>query len=107
MKNLIWKNEKGFTLIEMMVVLLVITVLLLIALPNITKHSSNINKKGCDGLKQMVQGQVEAYRMDNKEIPTVQQLKTEGYLKNEDLKCPNGKSLSIDTTTGEVKEVSN
>ncbi|GIN19984.1 MAG TPA: prepilin-type cleavage/methylation domain-containing protein [Bacillus bacterium] len=107
MRFLIKKNEKGFTLIEMMVVLLVITVLLLIALPNITKHSSNINNKGCDGLKQMVQGQVEAYRMDKNEIPTVQQLKTEGYLKNEDLKCPNGKALTIDTANGEVREVAN
>ncbi len=54
MKHLIIKNEKAFTLVEMMVVLLVITVLLLIALPNLTKHSSNINEKGCDGLRQMV-----------------------------------------------------
>ncbi|MBD8003560.1 competence type IV pilus major pilin ComGC [Bacillus norwichensis] len=102
MKHLIIRNEKAFTLVEMMVVLLVITILLLIALPNITKHSSNINEKGCDGLRQMLQGQVEAYRMDKREIPTVQQLKTEGYLKNEDLKCPNGKTLTINSETGEV-----
>lgn len=84
-----------------MVVLLVITVLLLIALPNITKHSSNINEKGCAGLKQMVQGQVEAYRMDNNEIPTMQQLIDDKYIKNGDMKCPNGETLSI-SEKGEV-----
>ncbi|VEF47808.1 ComG operon protein 3 [Bacillus freudenreichii] len=97
------KNEKGFTLIEMMIVLLVITVLLLIALPNITNHSANINEKGCSGLKQMVQGQVEAYRMDNNEIPTAEKLKSEGYIENDKLKCPDGTNLTIDPTSGKVE----
>ena len=35
------KNEKGFTLIEMMIVLLIISVLILITIPNVTKHSAN------------------------------------------------------------------
>ena len=42
------KNEKGFTLIEMMIVMLVISVLLIITIPNVAKHNSNINNKGCD-----------------------------------------------------------
>lgn len=44
------KNEKGFTLIEMLIVLLVITVLLLITIPNVTKHNSSIQKKAVMGL---------------------------------------------------------
>lgn len=97
------KDEKGFTLIEMMVVLLVITVLLLVALPNVTKHSANINKKGCSALIQMVQGQVESYRMDTQQIPTLSDLQTEGYLKDKNPQCPNGNTLTIDSA-GEVKE---
>ncbi|MFD1705396.1 competence type IV pilus major pilin ComGC [Siminovitchia sediminis] len=104
MKRLWIHNEKGFTLMEMMVVLLVITVLLLIALPNITSHSSKINDKGCEGLKQMVQSQVEAYRIDNNAIPTLNDLKTEDYLgKDRELVCPNGYELSINSTTGKVE----
>lgn len=97
------RNEKGFTLIEMMVVLLVITVLILIALPNVTKHSANINDKGCDALIQMVQGQTEAYRMENNEIPTIEELNTAGYLRDSDAKCPNGKTLTINPK-GDVVE---
>lgn len=40
--------QKGFTLIEMMVVLLIISVLILIAIPNVTKHSATIDDKGCE-----------------------------------------------------------
>ncbi|RST73809.1 prepilin-type N-terminal cleavage/methylation domain-containing protein [Siminovitchia acidinfaciens] len=98
-----FKNEKGFTLIEMMIVLLVITVLLLIALPNITNHSANINEKGCSGLKHMVQGQVEAYRMDKNEIPNAAQLVDAQYLRDADLKCPDGTNLTIDPTSGKVE----
>ncbi|MBE2926569.1 prepilin-type N-terminal cleavage/methylation domain-containing protein [Anoxybacillus flavithermus] len=41
------RNEKGFTLIEMLIVLMVITILILITIPNVTKHNSMINNKGC------------------------------------------------------------
>ncbi len=103
MKKIFWNNERGFTLIEMMVVLLVITVILLIALPNVTKHSSSINRKGCDGLIHMVQGQVEAYRMEKKTIPTKNDLISENYMSANNMVCPNGKSLIIDAD-GKVRE---
>ncbi len=63
------KNEKGFTLIEMMIVLLIISVLILIAIPNVTKHSKSIDAKGCAAYLKMAQGQVEAYKMDMKKLP--------------------------------------
>ena len=59
------KNQKGFTLIEMMIVLLVISVLLVITVPNVTKNNSSINEKGCDAFVKMVQGQVQAYELDD------------------------------------------
>ncbi|MCH4825753.1 competence type IV pilus major pilin ComGC [Planococcus halocryophilus] len=41
------KNQKGFTLIEMLIVMLIITVLIAIAIPNVTKQSSAVEEKGC------------------------------------------------------------
>lgn len=67
------KQQKGFTLIEMLIVLFIITVLILIAIPNVTKHFSTVDDKGCKAYVSMVQGQVEAYRIDEKSIQ--QQLK--------------------------------
>ncbi|MBW8348103.1 prepilin-type N-terminal cleavage/methylation domain-containing protein [Bacillus sp. IITD106] len=97
MKKFLTHNENGFTLIEMLIVLLVISIILLIALPNVTKQSSSINEKGCDALEQMVQGQVQAYYMDNKKYPSSLSA-LEGDYVNEgfEFKCPNGKVLSID-----------
>lgn len=81
----------------MMIVLLIITVLILIAIPNVTKHSKSIDEKGCDAYVKMVEGQVQAYKMDKKTIPTIVALTTEGYLPT-DPACPNGNTISI---TGE------
>ncbi len=91
------KNEKGFTLIEMMIVLLVITVLLFIAIPNVAKQSQNINAKGCDAFAHMVQGQVQAYRIDNKKFPdSIETMVTDGYLREDETKCPGGGDITID-----------
>jgi len=89
------KNEKGFTLIEMMVVMLIISVLLMITIPNVTKHNSNINNKGCEAYVKMVQAQVQAYQMEKNVIPTLTELETAGYL-NDVKGCPNGQKVAID-----------
>lgn len=95
MKRKLKKNEKGFTLIEMLVVLLVISVLLIITIPNITKHQSNIQSKGCEAFVKMAQAQVQAYEIDNNRLPSnVGELKDEGYLKQ--TSCPNGENINLD-----------
>lgn len=99
------KNEKGFTLIEMMIVLLIISVLVLIAIPNVTKHSSNIDKKGCEAYVKMVQGQVEAYRMEMHKVPSLTELQTADYLP-ENASCPDGTAIEI-SADGIVKSAGN
>ncbi|MEK4403126.1 competence type IV pilus major pilin ComGC [Sporosarcina sp. FSL K6-6792] len=89
-------NEKAFTLIEMMIVLLIISVLILIAIPNVTKHSKSIDEKGCDAYMQMVQGQIEAFKMDEKHLPTSLAEMTEKEYLPENAQCPDGTQLSID-----------
>lgn len=76
------KNQHGFTLIEMMIVLLVISVLLIITIPNVTKNNSTITSKGCEAFVRMIEGQVQAYRMDHNDmIPALSDLVADGYLK--------------------------
>lgn len=50
------EKENGFTLIEMLIVLFIITMLILIAIPNITKHFQTVDDKGCNAYVKMVQG---------------------------------------------------
>lgn len=98
------KNEKGFTLIEMMIVMLVISILLIITIPNVAKHNSNINNKGCQAYIKMVQAQVQAYEMENNKVPSLQDLIDEGYIKKDTKGCPNGKTVTIDSS-GDVTAV--
>lgn len=92
------KNEKGFTMIEMMIVLLVISVLLFVTIPNVTSQSSKINSKGCEAFINMVEGQVEAYKMANgNAIPvTMALLVDKKYINENHQTCPDGQSLTID-----------
>lgn len=101
------KNERGFTLIEMLVVLLIISILILVTIPNVTKHSAMVNNKGCSAYVQMLQGMVETYRLEKGNYPTTfNELKNAEYIKEDTPKCPNGKAVKLangivseDTTT--------
>ncbi|WP_328589528.1 competence type IV pilus major pilin ComGC [Priestia abyssalis] len=93
-------KKNGFTLIEMLVVMLVISILLLIMIPNLLKNNEAINGKGCEAYVKTVQAQVEVYKIENEnDIPTIEELKNDAYIDAET--CPNGDILQINDK-GEV-----
>ncbi|MFJ7914676.1 MULTISPECIES: competence type IV pilus major pilin ComGC [unclassified Lysinibacillus] len=96
------KQQAGFTLIEMLIVLLIISILILITIPNVTKHFATVDEKGCKAYISMVQGQVEAYRVDFMAYPTIENLVEKGYLKKDETTCPNKEEIMI-TNDGEVR----
>ena len=96
------KQQAGFTLIEMLIVLLIISILILITIPNVTKHFATVDEKGCKAYISMVQGQVEAYRVDLMAYPTIEDLVAKGYLKKNETTCPNKEEIMI-TKDGEVR----
>lgn len=92
------KNEKAFTLIEMLIVLLIISILILLIVPNLTNKSKHINNKGCNALVQLVQSQVIAYELDKGQLPnSLNTLVEENYLKSEQLTCDNKKTITMDS----------
>lgn len=91
------KKQDGFTLIEMLIVLMIITVLILLIVPTLANRTENVQDRGCDALKQTIQSQVNAYNLEIGEIPkSTQELVTEKYITKDQTTCENGKSFSID-----------
>ena len=91
------RQQDGFTLVEMLIVLFIISVLVIITVPNVTKHFATVDEKGCEAFVKMVQGQVEAYKIDHHEVPTMDSLVKNNYLNENETACPNGDLIEIKT----------
>lgn len=99
MKNLFKKNrkntEEGFTLIEMLLVLLVISVLIILIIPNIAAQSRNVQDTGCEAQVRMVQSQIEAYTLNEGATPQTIDALVPDYLTAEQVSCQNGDTITI------------
>ena len=65
MKSLRTLKVKAFTLIEMLVVLLIISVLLLLFVPNLTKQKDSVTDTGNRAVVKVVESQAELYELKN------------------------------------------
>ncbi|CAD2075960.1 competence type IV pilus major pilin ComGC [Phocicoccus pinnipedialis] len=89
------KKEDGFTLIEMLLVLLVISVLIILIIPNIAAQSKNVQETGCSAQVKVVQGQIEAYTLNEGVAPTSIAQLVPDYLNSNQTTCSNGDSITI------------
>ena len=89
-------NTKGFTILEMMIVLSIIALVFLLTLPNIQQKEKIIRTKGCEALVEVANAQILLYEVDNLVPPTsIQELISNGYLKDTQSRCPNGDIIEI------------
>ena len=89
------EKKNGFTILEMMIVMLIVALLLLITLPNI-QQKEIIRNKGCEALLEIVNSQIMLYEIDQLETPTsVQELIDFGYLKKGQDICPDHSKVVI------------
>lgn len=74
--------KKGFTLIEMMVVMFIISLISLLVIPNIANQKANIEAKNDGALIQVTLSQKELYELDHSPnaIATLNALYTEKYI---------------------------
>ncbi|MGB6178695.1 competence type IV pilus major pilin ComGC [Carnobacterium sp.] len=81
MKKIKKLNSKGFTLIEMVLVLFVISILMLLIVPNIVTQKQKVDVKGTEALVTVVQTQVELYEIEyGVKATTFDMLKEKEYL---------------------------
>lgn len=90
------KNKKGFTLLEMVVVVIIISILFLLTIPNVSRAISSVDSKACQALTKVVDSAIVQFRLDYGSDPgSLTDLVNGGYLEPEQTRCSNGESLSI------------
>lgn len=95
-----FKNNRGFTLIEMLIVLMVISVLIILFVPNLSDRSGDVHGTGCEALVSLVQSQAELYELEEGTQPgSIQALVDDGYITLDQIECSNGTPLSISNGT--------
>ena len=91
------KREKGFTLIEIMIVVLIIAILLAIAIPNFLHAREASRAKSCQGNMRQVETAKEQWAMDTKAAstatPTMTELTTD-YIKSTPA-CPSSGTYTV------------
>ncbi|MBM7854068.1 prepilin-type N-terminal cleavage/methylation domain-containing protein [Desulfohalotomaculum tongense] len=99
------KNRRGFTLVELMVVVAIIGILVGIAVPLFNKSTSSAEKKACHANQRIIEGAAMQYYAEKNTWPSdVEALVNEGYLQEEP-KCPLSKSGYTINDKGKVTGV--
>lgn len=93
------KNKKGFTLLEMLIVLVIVALLMAIIIPQVSGQKKRIEKQAKENIAEVVTTQVETYQMveANSDV-TLQLLHDGGYITDRQLKTA-GDLLSLDANT--------
>ncbi len=90
------KKKDAFTLVEMILVLSIVTLLVLITIPNIARKKEIINEVGCDALIEVVNSQILVYELSNGNISDINELVKDGYLTESQTVCPTGQKIVIE-----------
>lgn len=88
--------KKGFTLLEMVVVVIIVSILFLLTVPNVSKVISSVDNRACSALTKVVDSAIAQFKLDYGTLPnSMDDLKNGGYISPEQMSCSNGKTLSI------------
>ncbi|WP_261178887.1 competence type IV pilus major pilin ComGC [Anaerobacillus sp. CMMVII] len=80
---------------------MIISILLLVAIPNMTNNNDIASQRGCEATIDLLQAQVGAYYVEKKEYPkSLEDLKGK-YV--DTIVCPNGTELTLNTVTRAVE----
>ena len=92
------KMMKGFTLVEIMIVVAIIAILAAVAIPNFVKYRRNSQASACVSNLKQIQTALEQYRLTKASNPgSIADLcGSTGYIKSEP-KCPSLGSYSLPT----------
>lgn len=98
------KRKGGFTLIEIMIVVLIIGILLAIAIPNFMKARESSRTKACVANLKQIDAAIEQWAMDNKKAGgddvTLGDITGAGSYIETPPECPSGGDYGVTTVDG-------
>lgn len=102
------KEEKGFTFLEMTIVIAIIGFLMMIGLPNYKSAAVKAQEKSCEANKKLIESQMESYYIDEHSYPTGEssaifaELVRAEYLKSVP-NCPANGIYTISSESGSIE----
>lgn len=88
--------KKGFTLLEMVVVVIIVSILFLLTIPNVSKVIESVDNRACSALTKVVDSAIAQFKLDYGTMPnSITDLVNAGYLDSNQSECSNGKNLTI------------
>lgn len=88
--------KKGFTMLEMIIVVCILSILFLLTIPNIQNVINIVDDKGCKALVKVVDAAILEYKLQYDEYPTdILDLVNAGLLSEEQTQCSNNKTIIV------------
>lgn len=88
--------KRGFTLLEMVIVMTVVAILFLLTIPNTQTSLGVVNKKGCEAQLKIVDTAIMQYMLsEDVQSVSIDQLVSGGFLTERQCYCHDGSPISI------------
>lgn len=89
-------NNKGFTLLEMIVVVMIISILFLLTIPNVSGVMDSVDNKACDALTKVIDNGIVQYKLEYGQYPnSLIDLVSAGFIDENQTTCSNGKEIYL------------
>lgn len=104
----LYKNEAGFTLVEIMIVVLIIGIIAALVIPNLMSAQQTAWQKTCDGNRSTILAAAELYRIQSGSAPGGLDALTAGFgdydaVLSESPDCPGDGEYSLQTENNIIK----
>ena len=96
--NKILNNEKGFTLVELMVVVVIIGILVAIAIPIYNNTTARAERGSCEANLRMIDSAIQQYKMVNDISPNIDLTTLDGFNFEEEILIENAGYLDSTPT---------